>query len=123
MQRDAYRCFHCRNTSNWIGTGYNASCHSRRRVERKRFWGYVVEFWLFVISPLISRKNWGAFSYLFIFPGIYGVGKGALNKPAMVVLSHNPKDATETVAWVGKGIVYDTGGLSIKVSIVTQDLV
>ena len=49
--------------------------------------------------------------------GIYGVGKGALNKPAMVVLSHKPKDATETVAWVGKGIVYDTGGLSIKVRI------
>merc|ERR1712158_280754 len=48
------------------------------------------------------------------FGGIYGVGKGALNKPAMVVLSHKPKDATETVAWVGKGIVYDTGGLSIK---------
>ena len=45
------------------------------------------------------------------------MGKGALNKPAMVVLSHKPKDATETVAWVGKGIVYDTGGLSIKVRI------
>ena len=35
--------------------------------------------------------------------------------PALVVLSHTPEAATETVAWVGKGIVYDTGGLSIKV--------
>lgn len=25
-----------------------------------------------------------------------------------------PPGATETIAWVGKGIVYDTGGLSIK---------
>lgn len=48
------------------------------------------------------------------FGGIYGVGKAAATPPAMVVLSHEPADATETVAWVGKGIVYDTGGLSIK---------
>ena len=49
------------------------------------------------------------------FGGIYGVGQGASHKPALAVLSHMPKDATETIAWVGKGIVYDTGGLSIKV--------
>ncbi|CAB4064806.1 NPEPL1 [Lepeophtheirus salmonis] len=46
--------------------------------------------------------------------GIYGVGKAAENPPALVVLSHTPKSATLNVAWVGKGIVYDTGGLSIK---------
>jgi probable aminopeptidase NPEPL1 len=33
---------------------------------------------------------------------------------ALAVLSYKPKGATKTVAWVGKGIVYDTGGLSIK---------
>ena len=49
------------------------------------------------------------------FGGIYGVGKAALHAPALAVLSHTPPGATETVAWVGKGIVYDTGGLSIKV--------
>ena len=48
------------------------------------------------------------------FGGIYGVGKAAVHKPALVVLSHTPPNATQTVAWVGKGIVYDTGGLSIK---------
>lgn len=46
--------------------------------------------------------------------GIYGVGKAAVDPPALVVLSHEPAGATETFAWVGKGIVYDTGGLSIK---------
>lgn len=48
------------------------------------------------------------------FGGIYGVGKAAEHPPALAVLSHTPDGATQTIAWVGKGIVYDTGGLSIK---------
>ena len=52
------------------------------------------------------------------FGGIYGVGQGALHPPALAVLSHEPIGATQTIAWVGKGIVYDTGGLSIKVHII-----
>ncbi|XP_048484164.1 probable aminopeptidase NPEPL1 isoform X2 [Plutella xylostella] len=50
--------------------------------------------------------------------GIYGVGRAAEDPPALVVLSYVPPGATETVAWVGKGIVYDTGGLSIKTAMV-----
>uniref|UniRef100_A0A8C7CQ75 Aminopeptidase like 1 n=1 Tax=Oncorhynchus kisutch TaxID=8019 RepID=A0A8C7CQ75_ONCKI len=45
---------------------------------------------------------------------IYGVGKAVVNPPALAVLSHKPDGATQTIAWVGKGIVYDTGGLRIK---------
>jgi len=48
------------------------------------------------------------------FGGIYGVGKAAVAPPALAVLSHRPEGATKSIAWVGKGIVYDTGGLSIK---------
>ncbi|KAJ3648682.1 hypothetical protein Zmor_020465 [Zophobas morio] len=48
------------------------------------------------------------------FGGIYGVGKAAVVPPALAVLSHTPQGAHSTIAWVGKGIVYDTGGLSIK---------
>ncbi|MBN3298157.1 putative aminopeptidase NPEPL1 [Amia ocellicauda] len=48
------------------------------------------------------------------FGGIYGVGKAAEHPPALALLSHTPEGATQTIAWVGKGIVYDTGGLSIK---------
>uniref|UniRef100_A0A8C5HT60 Cytosol aminopeptidase domain-containing protein n=1 Tax=Gouania willdenowi TaxID=441366 RepID=A0A8C5HT60_GOUWI len=63
------------------------------------------------ITPLIIRgeelKQKG-------FGGIYGVGKAAEHPPALAVLSHTPDGATQTIAWVGKGIVYDTGGLSIK---------
>ena len=42
------------------------------------------------------------------------MGKAAVHQPALVVLSHTPSGAGETISWVGKGIVYDTGGLSIK---------
>ncbi|KAL4708947.1 hypothetical protein ACJJTC_014975 [Scirpophaga incertulas] len=45
--------------------------------------------------------------------GLYGVGAASATPPALVVLSYDAK-ASDTVAWVGKGIVYDTGGLSIK---------
>ena len=50
----------------------------------------------------------------FISLGLYGVGKAAVHQPALVILSHTPVGATKTIAWCGKGIVYDTGGLSIK---------
>lgn len=51
------------------------------------------------------------------FGGIYGVGKAASHLPALVALSHYPEGASadaKGITLVGKGIVYDTGGLSIK---------
>lgn len=48
------------------------------------------------------------------FGGLFGVGKASTHPPALVVLSHVPATSRRSVAWVGKGIVYDTGGLSIK---------
>lgn len=48
------------------------------------------------------------------FGGLWGVGKAAETMPALVVLSYKPTGASKTIAMVGKGIVYDTGGLSIK---------
>lgn len=63
-------------------------------------------------------------SYLFFLTlsGIYGVGKAAEYPPVLAVLSHTPDGATQTIAWVGKGIVYDTGGLSIKGKVSTASL-
>jgi probable aminopeptidase NPEPL1 len=48
------------------------------------------------------------------FGALWGVGKAAVHPPALVALTHRPPGATRKVVWVGKGIVYDTGGLSIK---------
>lgn len=49
--------------------------------------------------------------------GIYGVGQAAVHPPALAVLSHRSPTAEETICWVGKGIVYDTGGLSLKTKV------
>ena len=50
------------------------------------------------------------------FGGLWGVGKASEQLPALVVLSHVPAGTAsdKSVCLVGKGIVYDTGGLSIK---------
>jgi len=48
------------------------------------------------------------------FGGIYGVGKAAEHPPSLVILQYTPQNAQKSIAWVGKGIVYDTGGLSMK---------
>ena len=50
------------------------------------------------------------------YGGLYSVGKGANCPPRMVILEYDGTDGddSETVALVGKGIVYDTGGLSLK---------
>ncbi|MCW2761656.1 MAG: leucyl aminopeptidase, partial [Marmoricola sp.] len=42
--------------------------------------------------------------------GILGVGLGSANAPRMVKLTWQPEDARASVAFVGKGITYDSGG-------------
>ncbi|NWR14030.1 PEPL1 aminopeptidase, partial [Emberiza fucata] len=68
----------------------------------------------FFFTPTIIRDEELKERGFFFLSCIYGVGKAALHPPALAVLSHTPDGATQTIAWVGKGIVYDTGGLSIK---------
>jgi len=46
--------------------------------------------------------------------GLHGVGRAAEHPPALVILDLPAPDDAPSMAWVGKGIVYDTGGLSIK---------
>jgi leucyl aminopeptidase len=48
------------------------------------------------------------------FGGLLGVAAGAANPPRMVVLRHEPEGAEASVVLVGKGIVFDSGGLSLK---------
>ena len=48
------------------------------------------------------------------FGGILGIGAGSSRPPRLVVLRHKPRGAKLHVALVGKGITFDTGGLSIK---------
>ena len=48
------------------------------------------------------------------FGGLVAVAQGAFNPARMVVLDHSPEGAETTLALIGKGIVFDSGGLSIK---------
>lgn len=68
-------------------------------------YGYKVEI---IRGEELREKGYG---------GIYGVGKAAEFPPALVILSYAPEGGLlpeKKLAFVGKGIVYDTGGLGIK---------
>ncbi len=49
--------------------------------------------------------------------GLWGVGKGSDNPPALIVVRYEPEGAAdddELWGFVGKGITFDTGGISLK---------
>jgi len=48
------------------------------------------------------------------YGGITGVGQGSVHPPRLVRLAYRQPDATKTVVFVGKGITFDSGGLSLK---------
>ncbi|MEV7864916.1 leucyl aminopeptidase [Streptomyces sp. NPDC088124] len=48
------------------------------------------------------------------YGGILGVGQGSANPPRLVKLAYTHPDAEKTLALVGKGITYDSGGISLK---------
>jgi leucyl aminopeptidase len=48
------------------------------------------------------------------FGGIIGVGRASANPPRLVRLTYTPRGARTHLALVGKGITFDSGGLSIK---------
>jgi leucyl aminopeptidase len=48
------------------------------------------------------------------FGGILGVGSGSVRPPRLVRLDYAPEGAARHLAIVGKGITFDSGGLSLK---------
>ena len=48
------------------------------------------------------------------FGGILAVGMGSSRPPRLVKIDYKPKGALKHLALVGKGITFDTGGLSLK---------
>jgi leucyl aminopeptidase len=48
------------------------------------------------------------------FGGIAGVGQGSAQPPRLIELHYAPEGATEKVVLIGKGITFDSGGLSLK---------
>ncbi|AQZ64969.1 Cytosol aminopeptidase PepA [[Actinomadura] parvosata subsp. kistnae] len=50
------------------------------------------------------------------YGGLIGVGQGSVNPPRLVRLAYSHPEAGKTLAFVGKGITFDSGGLSLKPS-------
>lgn len=48
--------------------------------------------------------------------GLLGVNAGSTEEPRMIVLRYRPEGASGHLAFVGKGITYDSGGISLKPS-------
>jgi leucyl aminopeptidase len=51
------------------------------------------------------------------YGGLTGVGRGSDHPPRLVRLAYRPEGATGHLGLVGKGITFDTGGISIKPSL------
>ena len=46
--------------------------------------------------------------------GILGVSQGSVEEPRVIVIEHRPKKPKKSVILVGKGVTFDSGGISIK---------
>ncbi|TDB58227.1 leucyl aminopeptidase family protein [Arundinibacter roseus] len=47
---------------------------------------------------------------------LLAVNKGSKEPPVMIVTEYSPEKYTQTIALVGKGVTFDTGGISMKAS-------
>lgn len=57
------------------------------------------------------------------FGGILSVGRGSSRPPRLVHLTWAPSGASQKVALVGKGITFDTGGISLKPGSGMEDMI
>lgn len=56
--------------------------------------------------------------------GLLGVNKGSIDPPTFTIIEYKPENAVNNkpIVFVGKGVVYDTGGLSLKPTPNSMDL-
>lgn len=64
-------------------------------------------------EKVLQQKKFGA---------ILAVGAGSASKPRMVILEYGAKRAEKTVALVGKGVTFDSGGINLKPSQSIEDM-
>jgi leucyl aminopeptidase len=72
--------------------------------------GLGVEVW---DEPRIGHERFG---------GLLGVAAGSAEPPAFVVLDYGSGGGSPTLALVGKGVTFDSGGLSLKPSASMEDM-
>jgi len=56
--------------------------------------------------------------------GLLAVNKGSIDPPVFIIMEHKPANAknSKPIVFVGKGVVYDTGGLSLKPTASMDDM-
>ena len=55
----------------------------------------------------LQRKKFGA---------MLAVAAGSANRPQLLVMEHKPPAAAKTIALIGKGVTFDSGGINLKSS-------
>ncbi|MBW2593644.1 MAG: leucyl aminopeptidase [Deltaproteobacteria bacterium] len=55
----------------------------------------------------LKRKKFGA---------LLAVAAGSKNRPRLLMLEHKPQNAKKTIALIGKGVTFDSGGINLKPS-------
>jgi len=93
-----------RDLVNTPGGTLTATRFAERAVELAEAGGFAVEVW---DADRIAAEKLG---------GLLGVNRGSTEEPRFVRLSWEAEDPRATVALVGKGITFDSGGLSLKPS-------
>jgi leucyl aminopeptidase len=56
------------------------------------------------------------------YGAILAVGEGSQDKPRLVELIYAPRGAKQTIALIGKGVTFDTGGINLKTSGGIEDM-
>ncbi|MCF2574347.1 leucyl aminopeptidase [Brevibacterium sp. UCMA 11754] len=56
------------------------------------------------------------------YGGLIGVGQGSTRGPRLVKVEYSPKGAERHVSFVGKGITFDSGGISLKPAASMEDM-
>ncbi|MBU1713372.1 MAG: leucyl aminopeptidase [Proteobacteria bacterium] len=56
------------------------------------------------------------------FGAMLAVASGSSNNPRLLILEYAPKGAKKTIAFVGKGITFDSGGINLKPSGSLEDM-
>jgi leucyl aminopeptidase len=93
-----------RDLANAPGNELYPASLARRAAEAGRAHGFRVRV---LLPPAIRSLGMG---------GVLGVGAGSARPPRFIVMEYRPSRARRTAVLVGKGVTFDTGGISIKPS-------
>ncbi len=91
-----------RDMANEPGNGWTASHFARYAEDLARR--------LDISCSILEKEDMAALG----MGGILAVNQGSLQPPKMVILHYRPDKATETILLIGKGLTFDSGGISLK---------